>query len=166
MHKTRNTRTKPRLPELPPADAWERSWQKHWSKVGLPGYELPTDDAGADERDFLNNVRTPEKERARLKRINDEFIRGFKGLFSVGPAVTVFGSARFKETHSYYKLARRTGAELAKAGFATLTGGGPGIMEAANRGAHEVGGASYGLNIILPHEQKENPYVDRSLEFH
>src|SRR5678815_4188838 len=96
MHKTRNTRTKPRLPELPPADAWERSWQKHWSKVGLPGYELPTDDAGADERDFLNNVRTPEKERARLKRINDEFIRGFKGLFHVGPAVTVFGSARFK----------------------------------------------------------------------
>ncbi len=165
MHKTRNARTKPRLPELPAADAWERSWQKHWSKVGLPGYELPTDGAGADDRDFLNNVRTPEKERARLKRINDEFIRGFKGLFAVGPAVTVFGSARFKETHPYYKLARATGAELARAGFATLTGGGPGIMEAANRGAHEAGGPSYGLNIILPHEQQENPYVDKSIEF-
>ena len=70
-----------------------------------------------------------------------------------------------KPTHPYYKLARATGAELAKAGFATLTGGGPGIMEAANRGAHEAGGASYGLNIILPHEQKENPYVDQSIEF-
>jgi uncharacterized protein (TIGR00730 family) len=80
--------------------------------------------------------------------------------------VTVFGSARFKETHPYYKLARAAGAELARAGFATLTGGGPGIMEAANRGAHETGGKSYGLNIILPHEQEENPYVDRSLEFH
>jgi uncharacterized protein (TIGR00730 family) len=77
----------------------------------------------------------------------------------------VFGSARFKEDHRYYKLARAVGAELAKAGFATLTGGGPGIMEAANRGAHEAGGASYGLNIILPHEQAANPYVDGSIEF-
>src|SRR5262245_23751475 len=163
----RNSRTnsKPKLPRLPTSGAWERAWQKHWSKVGLPGYELPAGGRGGDEREFLKTARTPEKERARLKRINDEFIRGFKGLFNVGPAVTVFGSARFKETHPYYKLARATGAELAKAGFATLTGGGPGIMEAANRGAHETGGASYGLNIILPHEQAENPYVDRSLEF-
>src|SRR4029434_3888952 len=84
---------------------------------------------------------------------------------AVGPAVTVCVSARFKETHPYYKLARATGAELARAGFATLTGGGPGIMEAANRGAHEAGGASYGLNIILPHEQSANPYVDKSIEF-
>jgi uncharacterized protein (TIGR00730 family) len=150
---------------MPAADAWERAWQKHWSKVGLPGYELPAGGPGGDERDFLKIARTPDKERARLKRINDEFVRGFKGLFQVGPAVTVFGSARFKETHRYYKLARATGAELAKAGFATLTGGGPGIMEAANRGAHEAGGSSYGLNIILPHEQSENPYVDQSIEF-
>ena len=141
---------------------WERSWQKHWSKVGLPGYELP---AGA-EQEFLGQARTPQKERARLKRINLEFERAFKTFYQVGPAVTVFGSARFKETHPYYKLARAVGAELARAGFATLTGGGPGIMEAANRGAHETGGKSYGLNIILPHEQCENPYVDRSLEFH
>lgn len=154
-----------KLPGFPSADAWARAWQKHWKKTGLPGYELPSKGRDKEDREFLNQARTPEKERARLKRINNEFIRGFKGLFPVGPAVTVFGSARFKETHPYYKLARRTGAELAKAGFATLTGGGPGIMEAANRGAHEAGGASYGLNIILPHEQKENPYVDQSIEF-
>jgi uncharacterized protein (TIGR00730 family) len=80
--------------------------------------------------------------------------------------VTVFGSARFKEDHRYYRLARAVGGELARAGFATLTGGGPGIMEAANRGAHEAGGASVGLNIMLPHEQCANPYVDSSIEFH
>jgi uncharacterized protein (TIGR00730 family) len=148
------------------AAEWERSWQEHWSKVGLPGYELPVGGPGGDERDFLATARTPEKERARLKRINDEFERAFKAFYEVGPAVTVFGSARFKETHPYYKLARAAGRELARAGFATMTGGGPGIMEAANRGAHEAGGKSYGLNIILPHEQTENPYVDRSLEFH
>jgi uncharacterized protein (TIGR00730 family) len=150
---------------MPTRDAWAKAWQQYWRKSGLPGYELPTAGTGDAERQLLNTARTPEKERARLKRINDEFIRGFKGLFHVGPAVTVFGSARFKPSHPYYKLARATGAELAKAGFATLTGGGPGIMEAANRGAHETGGASYGLNIILPHEQSENPYVEKSIEF-
>ena len=150
----------------PTPDAWERSWQKHWSKVGLPGYELPVGGPGGAEREFLGTARTPKKERARLKRINAEFERAFKVFYPVGPAVTVFGSARFKETHPYYKLARAMAGELARAGFATLTGGGPGIMEAANRGAHETGGKSYGLNIILPHEQAENPYVDRSVEFH
>jgi uncharacterized protein (TIGR00730 family) len=153
------------LPIFPEADSWERAWQKHWRKVGMPDYELPAGGPGSDEREFLMQARTPAKERARLKRINHEFVRSFRELFKVGPAVTVFGSARFKPRHPYYELARATGAELAKAGFATLTGGGPGIMEAANRGAHETGGASYGLNIILPHEQKENPYVDRSIEF-
>jgi uncharacterized protein (TIGR00730 family) len=150
---------------MPATGAWERAWQKHWRKAGLPGYELPKGGRDAHEREFLKLARTPEKERARLKRIHDEFVRGFKALFPIGPAVTVFGSARFKERHPYYKLARATGAKLAEAGFATLTGGGPGIMEAANRGAHEAGGASYGLNIILPHEQSENPYVDQSIEF-
>jgi len=153
------------LPGFPTRDAWERAWEKHWSKAGLPGYELPCGPGDGEEREFLQTTRTPDKERARLKRINDEFIRGFKGLFDVGPAVTVFGSARFKETHPYYRLARAVGAELAKAGFATLTGGGPGIMEAANRGAHETGGHSYGLNIILPNEQGANPHVEKSIEF-
>jgi hypothetical protein len=146
-------------------DAWIKQWERHWRKLGTPGFELPSDDPGSVEREFLGSVRTPDGERARLKRINDEFYRAFKTFYDVGPGVTVFGSARFKPSHPYYKLARAVGAELARAGFATLTGGGPGIMEAANRGAHETGGKSYGLNIILPHEQCENPYVDRSLEF-
>jgi uncharacterized protein (TIGR00730 family) len=147
------------------SDEWEQQWQRHWSRVGTPGYELPVGGPGGDERDFLATARTPAKERARLKRISDEFARAFRALYPVGPAVTVFGSARFQEDHPYYKLACAVGAELAKAGFATLTGGGPGIMEAANRGAHEAGGASLGLNIILPHEQCANPYVDSSIDF-
>lgn len=155
-----------RPPKLPSAREWERAWQRHWRKFGLPGYELPVGGPGGAERDFLTHARTPQQERARLKRINDEFFTAFKGLYHLGPAVTVFGSARFKERHPYYKLARATGAELARAGFATLTGGGPGIMEAANRGAFEAGGTSYGLNILLPHEQSANPYVDRSIAFH
>jgi uncharacterized protein (TIGR00730 family) len=161
------SRTKePALPRLPSRDAWTRSWREHWSKVGTPGYELPVGGPGGDEREFLAEARTPEKEWDRLRRINDEFIEGFKGLFQLGPAVAVFGSARFDEDHPYYQMARETGAELAKAGFAALTGGGPGIMEAANRGAHEAGGPSYGLNILLPHEQGANPYVDKSIAFH
>jgi uncharacterized protein (TIGR00730 family) len=118
-----------------------------------------------EERHFLTETRAPADERKRLKRIHDEFAHAFTELHGVGPAVTVFGSARFKENHPYYKLARAVGAELAKAGLATFTGGGPGIMEAANRGAHETGGENYGLNIILPHEQSENPYTDKSVEF-
>ncbi len=153
-----------RLPKKKTIDEWESQWQRSASAAVGHGYELPADNSGA-ERDFLTHTRTPEKERARLKRIEAEFVRGFKGLYQLGPAVTVFGSARFKENHHYYKLAQAVGAELARAGFATLTGGGPGIMEAANRGAHEAGGASYGLNIVLPHEQSANPYVDKSINF-
>lgn len=153
-----------KLPPKPTIDDWERNWRGNLMKADSPGYELPAD--GSQERDFLAHARTPEKEKARLKRIDSEFVRGFKEMHKVGPAVTVFGSARFKENHRYYKLAQAVGSELARAGFATLTGGGPGIMEAANRGAHEAGGGSYGLNIILPHEQSANPYVDKSIEFH
>ena len=109
--------------------------------------------------------RSVEREKARLKRITAEFEQGFKRLGKLGPAVTVFGSARFKPGHSHYEMARSVGRELALAGFTTITGGGPGAMEAANRGAHEAGGPSYGLNIILPHEQSANPYVDESVEF-
>src|SRR5439155_915396 len=94
-----------------------------------------------------------------------EFIRGFRALHFVGPCVTVFGSARFPESHKYYQLTRETGAQLAQASFTVMTGGGPGLMEAANRGAKEQGGRSIGCNIVLPSEQKPNPYVEKFVEF-
>jgi uncharacterized protein (TIGR00730 family) len=98
-------------------------------------------------------------------RIFLEFLRGFEFFGDIDrPCVTVFGSARFAPGHRYYELARELGSHLAKAGFAVMTGGGPGIMEAANRGAREAGGVSLGCNIILPMEQHANPYLDRFIE--
>jgi uncharacterized protein (TIGR00730 family) len=94
-----------------------------------------------------------------------EFVAGYRRLHFVGPCVTVFGSARFGEDHPYYALARETGAALARAGFTVMTGGGPGIMEAANRGAREAGGRSVGCNIRLPVEQEPNPYLDQWITF-
>lgn len=90
-----------------------------------------------------------------------EFIRGFRSLSFVGPCVTIFGSARYGEDHEYYKLTRKVGAEVAKLGFTVMTGGGPGLMEAANRGAKDVNGKSVGCNIVLPFEQDPNPYLDK-----
>jgi uncharacterized protein (TIGR00730 family) len=90
-----------------------------------------------------------------------DFIRGFRTLHFVGPCVTIFGSARFKEDHEYYKQTQAIAGEIASLGFTIMTGGGPGVMEAANRGAKEVGGRSVGCNIVLPHEQHHNPYLDR-----
>jgi len=94
-----------------------------------------------------------------------EFVRGFQRLEGIGRCVTVFGSARFKEGHPYYDLTRQLGYRLAQEGFTVMTGGGPGIMEAANRGAREGGGFSIGCNVQLPIEQKQNPYLDRFVEF-
>jgi uncharacterized protein (TIGR00730 family) len=101
----------------------------------------------------------------RVLRILSEFVEGFDALNDVGPAVTVFGSARTKPDDPYYAHGRTLGAALAKKGFAVITGGGPGIMEAVNRGCHEAGGLSVGCNIELPHEQELNPYVDLGVEF-
>jgi uncharacterized protein (TIGR00730 family) len=98
-------------------------------------------------------------------RIFREIIYGFRKLHFVGPCVTVFGSARFEETHRYYAMARQVGKLLAESGFTVMTGGGPGIMEAANRGAKDVNGRSLGCNIVLPKEQKPNPYVDSWIDF-
>jgi hypothetical protein len=92
-----------------------------------------------------------------------EFIRGFRALHFAGPCVTVFGSARFKEDHEYYKKTKELSGEIAKLGFTIMTGGGPGIMEAANKGAKEVGGRSVGCNIILPFEQHHNDYLDKTV---
>ena len=94
-------------------------------------------------------------------RVFIEFIRGFRKLHFVGPCVTVFGSARFKEDHEYYQMARELGARISEMGFTVMTGGGPGIMEAANRGAKEAGGKSVGCNIVLPFEQKHNKWLDK-----
>jgi uncharacterized protein (TIGR00730 family) len=92
-----------------------------------------------------------------------DFIRGFRTLHFVGPCVTVFGSARFDEGHEYYGLGREVGAALSRLGFTVMTGGGPGLMEAANRGAREAGGRSVGCNIELPFEQAPNQYLDASV---
>lgn len=113
------------------------------------------------ERHFLEGPRGRVRELLWAIRVFFEFIGAFRRLHFVGPCVTVFGSARFGEGHPWYGLARETGARLARAGFTVLTGGGPGIMEAANRGAREAGGRSIGCNIRLPKEQKPNPYLDR-----
>lgn len=98
-------------------------------------------------------------------RVFWQFIRGFYSLQGVGPCITVFGSARFKEDHHYYKAAREFGKRIAEFGFTTMTGGGPGIMEAANRGAYESGGASVGCNIQLPFEQKGNKFMHKWVTF-
>ena len=114
---------------------------------------------------FLAGPQRRVEELLRALRIFCEFIRGFRAFHFVGPCVTVFGSARFNESHPYYQLARQTGAELAGAGFTVMTGGGPGIMEGANRGAKEAGGRSIGCNIRLPREQAPNPYLDQWITF-
>ena len=98
-------------------------------------------------------------------RVFKQFIKGFRTLHFAGPCITVFGSARFTEDHPEYAKAREFGKAIAAIGFSTMTGGGPGIMEAANRGAFENGGVSIGCNIQLPFEQKPNPWVTRSITF-
>ncbi len=117
------------------------------------------------ERHFLAGPRSRLREFGRVLRIAGEFIKGFRALHFLPPCVTVFGSARFGEDNRWYELARQVSAELARAGFTIMTGGGPGIMEAANRGARDAGGLSVGCNITLPHEQEPNPYVDHFVEF-
>ncbi len=121
--------------------------------------------AGDLERKLLVGRRERAADLESAVRVFLELLRGFESLDVDCPSVTVFGSARFKEDHPYYKLARIMGKRLAEAGYTVMTGGGPGIMEAANRGAKEGGGPSIGVNIELPHEQDPNPYLDRFVEF-
>jgi uncharacterized protein (TIGR00730 family) len=118
-----------------------------------------------EQERFLEGPLSRLAELARVARIAGEFVKGFRAFHFMGPCVTVFGSARFLETDPYYQLARQVGSRIAGLGLTTLTGGGPGIMEAANRGAREAGGKSIGCNIVLPKEQRPNPYLDRWITF-
>jgi uncharacterized protein (TIGR00730 family) len=115
------------------------------------------------DRTLLQGPHSRTRELLLLLRAVVDFLRGFRLLHFVGPCVTVFGSARFGSDHPYYALGRRVGQRLADIGFTVMTGGGPGLMEAANRGAREAGGRSVGCNIALPHEQQPNTYLDRSV---
>jgi len=117
------------------------------------------------EKLFLSGRRDRESDLESAVTFFLEFLRGFESFDFNTPCVTVFGSARFPEGHPYYQLARELGTALAGAGYAVMTGGGPGIMEAANRGAREAGGLSLGCNIRLPKEQEPNPYLDKFIEF-
>ncbi len=117
------------------------------------------------ERIFLRGRRNRTEDLENAIRIFLELLRGFDSFDFEGPCVTIFGSARFKEGHRYYEMARELGRRLAQAGFVVMTGGGPGIMEAANRGAKEAGGLSLGCNILVSHETKPNSYLDKFVEF-
>src|SRR5581483_7668094 len=123
-------------------------------------------EAGPPEiRRFLAGPQRRAFELGRAVRIFVELLRGFRALHFTGPCVTMFGSSRFPEAHPYYAMGRALGAALVRAGFTVMTGGGPGLMEAANRGAREAGGRSLGCNIELPREQRPNPYLDRFITF-
>lgn len=125
--------------------------QKSNTVTELPGHE---------EKYFLEGPRSRAKEFFFSLKVLIEFIRGFRILHFAGPCIAVFGSARVQPGSDYYELGRKTGAGIARLGFAVMTGGGPGIMEAANRGAKEAGGKSVGCNISLPREQTANKYLD------
>jgi uncharacterized protein (TIGR00730 family) len=114
-----------------------------------------------EEIEFLEGPQSRRKDFWFAIKVVFEFIKGFRVLHFVGPCITIFGSARFKEGHPHYESARKMGGLIARQGFTIMTGGGPGIMEAANRGAQEVGGRSVGCNIVLPFEQAPNPYLDK-----
>jgi uncharacterized protein (TIGR00730 family) len=127
-----------------------------------------TEETGATEDAFLLQRPDPsffESDPWRVLRILSEFVEGFDALASIPPAVSVFGSARISKTDPMYEAAREVGAELARAGLAVITGGGPGVMEATNRGCREAGGLSIGCNIELPFEQAMNEYVDLGIDF-
>lgn len=127
----------------------------HWGKA--------TSDP--EERLFLEGPHGRGFELRRALRIFSELIYGFRSLHFVGPCITVFGSARFPAEHPYYALTRELGTIIAEAKFTVMTGGGPGLMEAANRGAKDVSGVSIGCNIVLPKEQEPNRYLDKWVEF-
>ncbi len=129
--------------------------------------EVPAESPGRQEQE-LQYLEGPQGRGFELRhffRVMSEYLRALRALHFLGPCVTVFGSARIGEGHPSYDQAREVGAALSRAGFTVMTGGGPGLMEAANRGAKDAGGRSIGCNIMLPHEQLPNPYLDRVVTF-
>jgi uncharacterized protein (TIGR00730 family) len=130
-----------------------------------PG-SVPAAVPGANDRFMLEGPHSRLRELLLVLRAMRDFIRGFRSLHFVGPCVTIFGSARFHESHPQYALAREVGRRVSGLGFTVMTGGGPGLMEAANRGARDAGGPSVGCNIELPFEQAPNPYLDRWITCH
>jgi uncharacterized protein (TIGR00730 family) len=128
--------------------------------------QAPESDPTSAERQLLEGPHSRIQELRLLFRAMRDFVRGFRALHFVGPCVTIFGSARFPESHPYYVLARDVGRRVSQLGFTMMTGGGPGLMEAANRGARDAGGLSVGCNIQLPHEQAPNAYLDRWVTCH
>jgi uncharacterized protein (TIGR00730 family) len=134
------------------------------SAQSTEGGEVAPAQSGNDTS-FLEGPRKRRDELATTMRVLREFIRGFRALHFVGPCVTVFGSARTNVGRAEYDLARNVGAAVAEVGFTVMTGGGPGVMEAASRGAKEAGGRAVGCNIELPHEQEPNQYLDLTLDF-
>lgn len=128
--------------------------------------EPPNKPGGSErEAELLRGADDLLRDFDRAVTVFNEFVHGYRALFDLGPTVTVFGSARIPEGNPYYEQARLLGRRLAESGFTVMTGGGPGLMEAANRGAKEGGGLSVGCNIVLAHEQQPNPYLDRILTF-
>ncbi|MEE2637479.1 MAG: TIGR00730 family Rossman fold protein [Acidobacteriota bacterium] len=119
-----------------------------------------------EDRVLLEGPQSRGRDLWLVLRALKDFVTGFRGLHFVGPCVTVFGSARFDENHPYYTLSRQVGGRLAKMGFTVMTGGGPGLMEAANRGAKDAGGRSVACNITLPNEEDANPYLDHAVQVH
>lgn len=134
--------------------------------MALPVGSLPVGPGPESEREFLEGPHSRRRELLLLWRAVLDFVRGFRQLHFVGPCIAVFGSARFAESHPYYAVAREVGRRVSQMGFAVMTGGGPGLMEAANRGAQDYGGLSVGVNIRLPFEQAPNTYLDRWVTCH
>jgi uncharacterized protein (TIGR00730 family) len=137
----------------------------HVAEPEAPNSQWGKSTSSPEEELFLEGPRSRGFELGRAFRIFRELIYGFRALHFVGPCITVFGSARFPQDHPYYALTRELGARIARAQFTVMTGGGPGLMEAANRGAKDARGVSIGCNIVLPQEQKPNPYLDKFVEF-
>lgn len=127
---------------------------------------LGTNNDSRDDRVLLEGPQSRSRDFWLVLRAVKDFVTGFRGLHFVGPCVTVFGSARFSDDHEYYALGREVGAGLAGLGYTVMTGGGPGLMEAANRGAKEAGGCSVACNVRLPREEDPNPYLDHAVRVH